>query len=161
MSISTNPTDYVYVPLRADLYAELIRRSGRSDVSVYVENQVQDFLEATKSDPSIWSAEYIERQAQDTDQEFITKYGNPSRGYQWQSLFLPNGSQVRMTYRGEAHYAFIQHERLRFGSHDMSPSEFARSVANNTNRNAWRDIYVQFPGEADWKFADDLRRQGK
>ena len=156
--MTPTPTDYVYVPVLADLYAELVRRSGRSNVAIYIENQVRDFLDSTEGDPDIWCSEYIERHVEKQSDRFEEEYGYPTRGYQWQAVFLPNGSQVRMTYRGEAVHAEIRHEKLLHDGESISPSEFARRVANNTSRNAWRDIYVKFPGESAWKFADDLRR---
>lgn len=159
MSISANPVDYVYVPLRADLFAELIRQSGRSNVSGYVESQIQAFLERAKRDHSLWSAECFELQIQDTNQEFTKMFGNRSRGYQWKELFIPNGSQIRMFYSGKAHFAYIQNEKLWFGKQEVSPSRFASIVANGTSRNAWRDIYILFPGEKAWKYADNLRKK--
>jgi hypothetical protein len=155
------PTDYIYVPLPVDLYAELIRRSGRSNVAIYIENQVREFLDFTEGNPDIWSAEYIEKHAEQLDDDFEEKYGNPTRGYQWQNVFLPNGSQIRMTYSGEYSYAEIRNEKLLFNEESMTPSEFAKKVANNTSRNAWRDIYVRFAGEGSWKFANNLRRKGE
>lgn len=159
MTQHTKPTDFIYVPLRADLYAELIRRSGRSDVSIYIENQIEDFLEITRGNPDIWSSEYIERLAAQDDGDFQEKYGDPGRGYQWQKVFLPNGTKLRMTYRGDSSYGEIRHDELFLENESMSPSEFASRIANNTSRNAWRDIYVKFPGAGAWKFADDLRHQ--
>ncbi len=155
------PTDYIYVPIPVDLYAELIRRSGRSNVSIYIENQIRDFLDMTEGDPAIWAVEYVERHANELDDQFEESFGSATRGYQWQSIFLPNGSQVRMRYRGSETYGEIRHQKLFLNDEAVSPSEFAKKVANNTSRNAWRDIYVQFPGDADWKFADGLRRTAK
>ena len=40
------------------------------------------------------------------------KYGDPGRGYQWQSVFLPNGTTIRMTYRGRNSYAEVRHEEF-------------------------------------------------
>ena len=157
MSQTEKPTDYIYVPLRVDLYAELIRRSGRSDVSIYIQNQIDDFLESTKGDPNIWTASYIESLAGQEEDEFLKKFGSPSRGYQWQSVFLPNGTKVRMLYRGDYSYGEVRHGKLYLGDNSLSPSEFARQVASNTSRNAWRDISVQFLGDASWRLADDLR----
>lgn len=156
-----NPTDYVYVPLPVDLYAELILRRGDHEVAHIIANVVGDFLERTEGDPDMWSSEYLDRHADDEANAFKERFGTPSRGYQWQNVFLPNGTEVRMTYRGTATHAEVRHERLCLGEDSMTPSEFAKRVANNTNRNAWRDIYVKFPGTGAWKFADDLRRQGK
>ncbi len=157
--MTLSPSDFVYVPLPADLYAELIRRSGRANVATYIENQVQNFLDSTEGDPDLWCEDYIERHAEAHSDNFLEKFGTPTRGYQWQSVFLPNGTTLRMTYRGEAAHAEIRHEKLIYNDDAMSPSEFARMVANNTSRNAWRDIYVKFPGESGWTFSDDLRRQ--
>ena len=158
MTHFTKATDYVYVPLHVELYADLVRRSGKADVSGYIEHSVESFLDRTKGDPGIWSAEYIEKLVDEEDEAFWEKYGDPGRGYQWGTVFLPNGTQVRMTYGGQDSYAEIRHGGLFFGEERMSPSQFARRVANNTNRNAWRDLYMKFPGEKWWKLGDSLRR---
>ncbi len=147
------------MPLHVDLYAELIERSGKADISVYSHNVVADFLDRTEGNAQIGSSEYIEKVAPKQDDDFFAKCGDPSRGYQWQNVYLPNGTQIRMTYRGEATYGEVRHDKLYSGEESMSPSEFARHVANNTSRNAWRDIYLKFPGDGAWHFADDLRRQ--
>lgn len=161
MKLGTSSTDYVFVPLPAELYAEFIRRSGKADISLWLKDVVQSFLEDTKGDPYMWSEEYIEKIAQEEDEAFREKYGDPGRGYQWQNLFLPNGTQVRMTYGGKDSYAEIRHGRLFYSDKNMSPSQFAGKVARYTNRNAWRDLYIKFPGEGSWKLADQLRRQNR
>lgn len=161
MTPSTHATDYVYVPLPASLYAELILRSGKANIAPYIESQISSFLDATEGDPDFWSADYIEKLSDRDDDEFWKQFGNPSRGYQWQNVFLSNGTKLRMSYKGTAYYAEIRHEKLLFNGEMMSPSQFARGVANNTSRNAWNDIFVQFPGDAGWKSSDDLRRQDR
>lgn len=161
MTQTTDQTSYIFVPLHVKLYAELIQRSGKADVSVYINNIVTDFLDRTEGDAQIWSSEYIEKIAEKQDEEFVDRYGDPSRGYQWQTVYLPNGTQIRMTYRGDSTYGEVRHGKLFLGEESMSPSEFARHVANNTSRNAWRDIYVKFPGDGGWLLADDLRRQNR
>ena len=161
MQSGTNPTDYVFVPLPAKLYAELVRRSEEADVSIWVEAAMENFLERTEDNPEIWSAEYIEKFAEGQDEAFQEKYGDPSRGYQWQAVFLPNGTQIRMTYGGEDSYAEVRHGRLFYGDKNMSPSQFAGKVARYTNRNAWRDLYIKFPGEGAWKLADYIRGQNR
>lgn len=157
MTQFSEPTDYIYVPLRAELYADLVRRSGNSDVSGYINHSVESFLERSEGDPDLWSAKYIEKLAEDEDEEFLAKYGDPGRGYQWGAVFLPNGTQVRMTYGGQDTYTEIRHGRFCYDEESMSPSQFARRVARNTTRNAWRDLYIKFPGDASWKPADSLR----
>ena len=151
----SDTTDYIFIPFRVDLYAELVRRSGKAGVSRLVEHSVESFLEQTEGDPGIWSAEYIEKLTNKGGEE----YGNPKLGYQWNALFLPNGTKIRMTYKGEDSYAEIRHERLRWREEVLSPSQFAARIADGTNRNAWRDLYIQFPGDGSWKRADRLRRE--
>lgn len=158
MAQSNDPTDFVYVPLHVELYADLVRRSGGANVSGLIHHAVDGFLQDTVGDPSIWSAEYIGKVAEEEDKASREKYGDPGRGYQWQNLFLPNGTQVRMKYAHRDTYAEIRQSQFCFGEESLSPSQFARRVANNTNRNAWRDLYIKFPGEASWKLADSLRQ---
>ena len=158
MKQPTVPTDYIYVPLHIELYADLIHRSGKSDVSGYIDHSVESFLERTEGDPDIWSAEYIEKLADEGEEEFQEKFGDPGRGYQWHPIFLQNGSELRMTYKGKHFYAKIRHERVWYDGKSMSPSQFASHVAGH-NRNAWRHLYIKFPGAGSWKLADDVRQQ--
>lgn len=155
----TEPTDYVYVPLPAELYAELVRRSARANVSGFIQDSVESFLDRTEGDPIIWSDEYIEHLAEKEDAQFRAIYGDPVRGFQWQALFLPNGTKIWMSYGNQESCAEIRHERLQFGDECMSPSQFASRVANSTSRNAWRDLYIKFPGDGSWNLADSLRRR--
>ena len=158
MTPSTDPTDYVYVPLRVELYADLVRRSGKADVSHFIDHCVATFLDDTEGDPVIWTAEYIEKHAEEQDEAFREKFGDPGRGYQWGTVFLPNGTEILMTYAGQNSHAQIRHAGFWHGEERMSPSQFASRVANNTSRNAWRDLYIKFPGDASWTPADRLRR---
>ena len=159
MTQTTQPTAYIYAPLRVELYAELVRRSGRADVSAFIDHCVESFLADTVGDPDIWSAEYAERWTDEEDTAFHERYGEPGRGYQWGTVFLPNGTKIRMSYGGQNFHAEVRHGGLLFEDERMSPSQFARRVANNTNRNAWRDLYIQFPGRASWELADVLRQR--
>lgn len=154
MTTAIEPTNYVYVPLHVKLYADLVRRSGRADVSAFVGHSVEIFLEKTIGDPIIVSGKGTDETGRSEE------YGDPRRGYHWKTLFLPNGTQIEMPYRGQKSRAEIRHEG--FWSTEAeeytSPAKFARRVANNTSRNAWRDLYIQFPGGRSWKLADSLRR---
>ena len=159
MNQLNNATDYVYVPLHVELYADLVRRSGKADVSSYIDHSVESFLERTEGDGDVWPAEYLQGLGEEA-KEFRERYGDPKGGLQWESLFLPNGTGVRMTYGGQHSHAEVRHGGLYHGEDRMrSPSRFASRVANNTSRNAWRDLYVRFPGEDAWQLADGLRGQ--
>ena len=106
-----------------------------------------------------WSEAYYERLEDEEASERLKTYGSTKKGYQWQSVFLPNGTQVRMTYQGKTYLADIRHQQLMFDGNALSPSEVARRIANNTNRNAWRDLWVKRPTDQEWLLADILRRQ--
>lgn len=167
----TEAKDYVYVPLRRDLYNEFVRRHDRwrdVNVAVVVENIVEDFLRDTDGDAFIWSnEEYLESCADEAaEEEYRKRYGASGKGYQWKSLFLPNGTKIRMTYGGADHDAEIRHEQIVYEENTedpdgkrYSPSSLARTIANGTARNAWRDLYIQRPFDRDWIQADDARKK--
>lgn len=149
----------VNVAIKADSYAEFILRSRRSvDVVEWINSIVSDFLDRTRDDPKIWSPTVHRMNGVDADEEaFRRKYGDPQRGYQWPPVFLPNGTQIRMTYRKEPHYVEVAHEKIIYKGASLSPAELARKIAGNTNRNAWRDLWFKFPKTSTWVLADSLR----
>lgn len=149
----------VNVTLDADLYAEFILRSRRSvDVSEWINRIVSNFLDRTRDDPKIWAPDGHSMNGVDADEEaFRKKYGDPQRGYQWPPVFLPNGTQVRMTYKHQSNYAEVRHEKIVYDGASLTPSELARKIAGNTNRNAWRDLWVKFPNSRTWTLTDTLR----
>ena len=80
------------------------------------------------------------------------------RGYQWKSLFLPDGTWVRMAYRGDHEYAHVEGDRLMYKGRPTTPNKFA-SDHTNTVRNAWHDISIRLPGEKNWKMAYQRRKE--
>jgi hypothetical protein len=80
------------------------------------------------------------------------------RGYQWKSLFLPDGTWVRMAYRGDHEYAHVEGDRLMYKGRPTTPNKFA-SDHTDTVRNAWRDISIRMPGEKNWKMAYQRRKE--
>lgn len=81
---------------------------------------------------------------------------NTGRGYQWKSLFLPDGSELRMQYKGQYHYAKVEDDQLVYEGEPTSPGSLANTVAGSS-RNAWRDLWVRRPNDAQWCLADELR----
>ena len=155
--------DKIFIPFSAQLYAEFVLRTGSHDgIPKFVEGIVETYLDRTFGDAAIWGdkhAEQAETQEAKWSEDRETN-GDPLKGYQWAALFVRNGTKVRMQYQGAYHYAAIQHEKLMHEGEALSPSEFARNIAGGTNRNAWRDLYLQFPGQKGWEQADVLRKQG-
>jgi HNH endonuclease len=83
-----------------------------------------------------------------------------STGYLWKSqsgrLFLPSGTAIRMQYKHGDHHATVGGNQFVYKGKPVSPSQFVHTITN-TNRNAWRDLWIKFPGENDWMLAEDLR----
>lgn len=82
------------------------------------------------------------------------------RGYQWKTLFLPSGTRVRMHYQDKFHYAQVEGDDLVFEGRSTSPAQMTNAISGNT-RNAWRDLWLLFPGETTWKMASLRRRQAQ
>jgi hypothetical protein len=80
------------------------------------------------------------------------------RGYQWKSLFLPEGTMLRSWSYGEHRYAIVEGDRIMHEGVAVSPNQFARSFARTT-RNAWTDLSVRRPGDKTYQVASLLRRQ--
>ncbi|MCG8452596.1 MAG: hypothetical protein MI717_05385, partial [Spirochaetales bacterium] len=131
------------------------------DVSDWIANIAQDFLERTKFD-TIWSDEYLNKLEVEENEAWIRKFGDPKKGYWWKSLFLPNGTVLRMTYYDKEHLADVRHGFLYFeGKSYNSPSLLASQIARGTSRSAWRDFYIKRPGEKDFSSAKFLRYELK
>lgn len=80
------------------------------------------------------------------------------RGYQWKSLFLPEGTVLRSWSYGEHNYARVEGDQIIHLGRAVTPNQFAQSFARST-RSAWRDLYVRRPGDKQFKLASRLRRE--
>lgn len=80
------------------------------------------------------------------------------RGYQWKSLFLPEGTVLRSWSYGEHNYARVEGDRIIHRGRPVSPNQFAQSFARTT-RNAWTDLFIRRPGDQRFHLADCLRRE--
>lgn len=87
-------------------------------------------------------------------------YPSSGEGYHWKDLFLPDGTQARMKYKGKYYNACVDGDSFVYEGINLSPSEFANKVTHSS-RNAWRDIWVKRPQDREWILADDLRRSKK
>lgn len=82
--------------------------------------------------------------------------GRPMRGFQWKNVFLPEGTCLRTSYQRTIEYAKVVGEHIRTDNGDaLSPSMFANCHARG--RNAWRCIWLRFPGDGHWVRAADCR----
>jgi len=133
-----NLDSFVAVPLPTTLYAELARRYPNS-VSCILEQVTWDFLDRTAED--------------------FGAVPSSKAGVHWESLFLPEGTEVRTKYFGEYKVASIQGKEIVWeGNQYPSMSQLACSMRGNTSNNAWKVLEVKRPTDATWQSADFLRR---
>jgi len=106
--------------------------------------------------------------AVDRERLALRKNGRAMRGFQWKTVFLPDGTTLRTRYRDTVEFAKVVGDRI--VSDDgtcFTPSLFANRHAKG--RNAWRLVWLRFPGDDHWIRAancradsdERLRRQSK
>jgi len=108
----------------------------------------QDVSEAVNSAIVLWLRE----------QSQLAKNCDPAsvRGYQWKSLFLPEGTEIRSWSYGEHNYARVVGDEIIHNGKSVTPNQFAQSFAR-TMRNAWMDLSVRRPCDKQFKMAHRLR----
>ncbi len=79
-----------------------------------------------------------------------------NRGYQWKSLFLPEGTLLRVFVGGEYTVATVCGDDIVFQGHSYSPRQFVMLVTGQV-RNAWLALWIRCPGDARWHLADTRR----
>lgn len=87
-----------------------------------------------------------------------------SRGYTWKykdsCIFLPHGTEIRMPYKGQYHYAKVEGDEIKYKEKSVSPGTLANTITSSS-RNAWRDLWIKRPGDKEWTLADRCRRESK
>lgn len=78
------------------------------------------------------------------------------KGFQWKSLFLPDGTKLRAVCDGEHHVAHVVGGKVVYEGRIYSPPQFVNHVHGST-RNAWKSIWLLFPNETDWHLANEYR----
>ena len=79
-----------------------------------------------------------------------------TEGFNWKSLFLPSGTTLRIRYNSEYHYSKVEGDKLIYQDQPVSPNQFALKVAGCA-RDAWRDVWIRRPADADYIVANSLR----
>jgi hypothetical protein len=80
-----------------------------------------------------------------------------ARGYQWKSLFLPEGSLLRVAVGGRYSVATVCGDHIMFEGLSYSPRQFVMHITGQV-RNAWLAVWIRCPGDARWHVADTRRR---
>jgi hypothetical protein len=129
---------FVAIPVSVELYAELARRQPRG-VSGLLEHIAWEFIDRTADD--------------------LDPVQRGRTGVQWESLFLPDGTELRTKYFDELKVAVIREGQIFWdGETYSSMSRLARAMRGDTSNNAWKVLEVKRPSDASWRLADFLRR---
>ncbi len=80
-----------------------------------------------------------------------------TRGYQWKSLFLPEGCLLRIAVGGQYTVATVCGDCIMYQGRPCSPRQFVMQVTGQV-RNAWLALWIRCPGDARWHLADTRRR---
>jgi hypothetical protein len=157
-----------------ELVADIIRFSdGRLDPFEMANDQLRNFVERTveflgadlwgdrldevaeKYAPDVW------KRWQEEDATRAESRREENRPLVWKEITVPAGSEVRMAYGGQHHYATVQHGHIVDDGKSYSPSEWAWKIANQTSRNAWRDLWFRTPPSSTWVPAQLLRERAR
>ncbi|MGW8390612.1 hypothetical protein [Pseudoduganella sp. HUAS MS19] len=92
-------------------------------------------------------------------QRAANKPVDPS-GLFWKTIFLPNGTRLRICSRAGPHFAQVVCGELVYQERPLSPNQFVTASLGNVG-NAWKVIHVQLPGDCDWTPALRLRHAAK
>ena len=90
--------------------------------------------------------------------ELLSEVSSAIRGYQWKNLFLPQGTQIRMQYKGTYSYARVEDDEIVYRGKSISPARLANTIAGGS-RNAWHELWIKRPQDKEWKLAADCRRE--
>jgi hypothetical protein len=91
--------------------------------------------------------------------ELLSGVSGDARGYQWKTLFLPHGTQIRMPYKNTNYYAKVEGDEIIYDGNSISPASLANTITG-TSRNAWRGLWIKRPNDKEWLLADDCRGRG-
>ncbi len=82
------------------------------------------------------------------------------RGYTWKDLWLQDGTELRMRYKGQTYYARVHEDDLLYDGSPISPAQMVNAITG-TNRNAWRDLWIKAPGESEFIPAEQERSRSR
>jgi hypothetical protein len=132
----------ISIPIKTEQFlelAEFLRNNNDLRDPVFVVSEAIDYWIQNAS----WKPELLAQ--------------SDARGYQWKNLFLPDGTQVRMPYKGVYYYARVEGDQIIYEGKPISPGSLANTVASSS-RNAWRDLWIKRPEDKEWTLANDCRR---
>lgn len=97
-------------------------------------------------------------------EEWLARAEGPSapgirlHGFQWKTVFLPEGTQLRAWNRSGFAFAEVIGDRIVCGGDPVSPHEFI-CRCKGISRSAWAEVWLLFPDASHWIRADAHRRE--
>jgi len=86
----------------------------------------------------------------------LRERGHAMRGFQWKNVFLPEGTVLRTSYCNAIEFAKVTGDHVvADDGAKLTPSQFANRRAQG--RNAWRFVWLRFPGNDYWVRASTCR----
>ena len=164
------PDSVIYIPFPRDLYDDIVRFSeGRFDPVDLAEEQILNLFERNLGDlTDQWFGEnmyeFAKRHFPDYADELRRESTAPLREARpliWKDVVIQHGARVRMQYGGTHHFAKVDNGKIVDDDGKFSPSAWARKTANDTSRNAWRDLWFKNPMSSHWRPAEILRDEAK
>lgn len=166
------PEKMISIPFPKELYDDIIRFSdGEADpvwlARFRVERWVEDSVSHLMGEPEIWGDrlhEVAEKYAPDAFeqwQEIDDGKAAHAKPLVWKEIIVPAGSDVRMHYNRDYHYAKVADGKIVDGNQSFTPNEWASKVARGTARNAWDALWFREPHSSRWVSANDLREQAR
>ncbi|MBY0240928.1 MAG: hypothetical protein K2X55_16570 [Burkholderiaceae bacterium] len=131
------------IHMPTDLLMAFSKHTGLFWSGIEIEGAICDALAAAMQPP----------QAQAQSQ---TPGVDAANGYQWKQIFLPEGTVLRASFGRQPYYAVVEGSEIKYGKFSLSPSAFA-NLQGSGNRNAWKAVWLRFPGFKDWVRADECR----
>jgi hypothetical protein len=139
----------VSIPIETSTFIELVdflREQGRQ----------RDPVKAVSDAIEYWML----NAAMKPDDLLPSSFETGSRGFTWKykdtSIFMPDGTEIRMRYKGKYHYARVQGDEIIYQGTPTSPGALANAVTSSS-RNAWRDLWIKLPDSDNWVLADTIR----
>lgn len=102
------------------------------------------------------AVEYWLQNADMKKEDLLQQPKASSRGYIWKELFLPHGTEIRMTYKGSNFFAHVVDDDFMYEGKATSPGTMVNTVSG-TSRNAWNDLFIKRPSDWTWAKAKSLR----
>lgn len=132
---------WVSVPIESRQIHRLVEQLGRRGGAADLQHALADAIE-------LWLAE----------QSRLQMGGNPYpvHGYQWKTVFLPDGTLLRTVSYHDEQCARVQGNQIIFNGRVVTPNQLAHWAGRGT-RNAWNDIYVRRPQDKYYIHASRLR----